>query len=112
VKRQGFQLTNPNYTHSVALLQEHFGQLYRQIEAHMQALINIPTPNQLYSSLQEFHDNTESHICSLDSLGKKEASYSTLLIPWKTPCEYQTKPCKSSWEETMDSHRAANHHSS
>ena len=51
---KGFQLTNPNYTHSVALLHEHFGQPYKQSEAHMQALINIPTPNQSYSSLQEF----------------------------------------------------------
>ena len=77
----GFQLTNPNYTHSVALLQERFGQPHKQIEAHMQALINIPTPNQSYSSLQEFHDNIESHVRSLDSLGKKEALYGILLVP-------------------------------
>ena len=34
----GFQLTNANYDHSVALLQECFGQRYKQIGAHMQAL--------------------------------------------------------------------------
>ena len=62
VSKAGFQLTNPNYNHSVALLHERFGQPYKQIEAHMQALINIPIPNQSYSSQREFHDNIESHI--------------------------------------------------
>ena len=34
----GFQLTNDNYAHSVALLKERFGQIYKQVDAHMQAL--------------------------------------------------------------------------
>ena len=94
----GFQLTNPNYNHSVALLHERFGQPYKQIEAHMQALINIPTPKQSYSSLWEFHDNIESHIRSLNSLGKKEVSWYSARSnhPWEITCEDQTKPCKSS----------------
>ncbi|XP_065911194.1 uncharacterized protein [Dysidea avara] len=76
----GFQLTNANYTHSVALLQERFGQSYKQIDAHMQALINLPTPSQSYTSLREFHDTIESHIRSLASLGKTEDSYGSLLV--------------------------------
>ena len=28
----GFQLTNDNYAHSVALLKERFGQIYKQVE--------------------------------------------------------------------------------
>ena len=65
-----FQLTNANYTHLVALLQERFRQLYKQIDAHMQALINLPNLSQSYSSLCEIHDAIESHIRSLTSLGK------------------------------------------
>ena len=76
----GFQLTNGNYTHSVTLLKERFGEPYRQIDAHMQALTNLPTPSQSYSSLREFHDTIECHIRSLASLGKKEDSYGSLLV--------------------------------
>ena len=76
----GFQLNNTNYTHSVALLQERFGQPYKQIDAHMQALINLPTPSPSYSSLREVHDAIESHIRSLASLGKTEESYGSLLV--------------------------------
>ena len=46
----------------------------------MQALINLPTPNQSSSSLREFHDTIESHIRSLTSLGKTEDSYGSLLV--------------------------------
>ena len=73
----GFQLTNANYTHSVALLQ---GQPYKQIDAHIQTLINLPTPSQSYSSLREFHDAIESHSCNLASLRKTEDSYGSLLV--------------------------------
>ena len=45
----GFQLTNANYNHSVTLLQERFGQPHKQIDAHMQALINLPSPSQSYA---------------------------------------------------------------
>ena len=76
----GFQLTNTNYTHSVTLLQERFGQPHKQIDAHMQALINLPIPNQPHSSLHKFHDTIKSHIRSLASLGKKEDSYGSLLV--------------------------------
>ena len=40
----GFQLTNDNYAHSVALLKECFGQIYKQVDAHMQALRDLPIP--------------------------------------------------------------------
>jgi len=54
----GFQLNNDNYAHSVTILKEHFGQTYKQVDAHMQALIDLPVPNNSVSSLQEFHDAT------------------------------------------------------
>ena len=40
----GFQLADASYADSVRLLQERFGQSYRQIGAHMQALIDLPSP--------------------------------------------------------------------
>ena len=61
----GFQLTNGNYAHSVALLREHFGQIYKQVDAHMQALRDLPIPTISLSSLRKFHDATEGHIHSL-----------------------------------------------
>ena len=41
----GFQLTNDNYGHSVTLLKDRFGQVYKQVEAHMQAFIDFPNPS-------------------------------------------------------------------
>jgi len=37
-------LTDVNYDHSVALLKERFGQLYKLVNAHMDALTNLPKP--------------------------------------------------------------------
>ena len=64
----GFQLTNDNYDHSIALLKERFGQTYKQMDVHMQALIDFPNPNNTTSSLREFYDSTEGHIRSLATL--------------------------------------------
>ena len=77
----GFQLTNDNYAHSVALLKERFGQIYEQVDAHMQALRDFPIPTNSLSSLREFRDATEGHIRSLSTLGKDEGSYGCLLVP-------------------------------
>ena len=38
-----FQLTNDNYSDSVILLKERFGQTHTQVDAHKQALIDTPT---------------------------------------------------------------------
>ena len=77
----GFPLTNTNYEHSVTLLKTRFGQPYRLVNAHMQALLDTPHPTNSLSSLQQFHDIIESHIRSLSSLGKDIESYGALLVP-------------------------------
>ena len=77
----GFQLTNDNYAHSVAQLKERFGQIYKQVDAHMQTLRDLPIPTNSLSSLREFHDATEGHIRSLSTLGKDKGSYGCLLVP-------------------------------
>ena len=77
----GFPLTDGNYSHSVALLQNRFGQSYKLVSAHMQALLDLPSPTNTLTSLQQFHDSVESHIRSLSSLGKDSESYGDLLVP-------------------------------
>ena len=76
----GFQLTNTSYDQdSVQLLKERFGEPYKQIEAHMQAFVNLPSPSNTPSSVHEFYDSIERHTCSLKALGKTEETYGSLL---------------------------------
>ena len=57
----GFSLTSANYSHSVALLKDRYGQQQKLITAHMQALLELPNPSNTLSSLQSFHDTIERH---------------------------------------------------
>ena len=52
----------------------------RYIDAHMQALTELRSPSATLTSLREFHDSVEGHICSLASLGKSQESYGALLV--------------------------------
>jgi len=74
-----FPLTNTSYGDSVLLLKERFGQPYKQVEAHRQALIDLPGPNHTTSSVCQFHDAIESHIRSLTAMGQSEDTYGGLL---------------------------------
>ena len=47
----------------------------------MQALLDLPSPVNTLTSLQQFHDSVESHIRSLSSLDKDRESYGDLLGP-------------------------------
>ena len=75
----GFPLTNSNYTHSIALLRERFGQTYKLVNAHMEALLNLGKPANTLSSLQVFHDSIEQHMRALSALGRSSDSYGPLL---------------------------------
>ena len=77
----GFSLTSANYSHSVALLKDRYGQQQKLITAHMQALLELPNPSNTLSSLQSFHDTIERHMRSLVTLGKSIDSYGDLLVP-------------------------------
>ena len=77
----GFSLTSANYSHSVALLKDRYGQQQKLITAHMQALLELPNPSNTLSSLQLFHDTIERHMRSLATLGKSIDSYGDLLVP-------------------------------
>ena len=77
----GFPLTDATYSHLIALLQNRFGQPHKLVSAYMQALLDLPSPVNTLTSLQQFHDSVESHIRSLSSLGKDCESYGDLLVP-------------------------------
>lgn len=74
-------LSELNYTHSIALLQDRFGQPHNLVNAHMKALLNMASPTNSLASLRMFYDTVESHIRGLSSLGKSEHSYGDLLVP-------------------------------
>ena len=48
---RGFALTDANYEQSVTLLEARFGKKQRIINAHMQALLDLPTPSNSATSL-------------------------------------------------------------
>lgn len=77
----GLPLTSVNYDNAMSLLTERFGQPYKIINAHMQALLDVASPMNSLSSLQLFYDTIEGHIRGLAALGKSEDSYGALLIP-------------------------------
>ena len=77
----GLPLTNTNYTHSVSLLKERFGQPNKIQNAHMQALLELPSPTNELSSLRLFYDSVETHIRGLLSLRVSKESYGALLLP-------------------------------
>ena len=88
----GFPLTNTNYEQAIILLKERFGQSYKMVNAHMQALLNIPKPSTNLISLRQFYDTIENHIRGLSALGKSEESFGSLLTPvilGKIPVELQ-----------------------
>ena len=75
----GFPLTDANYTHSIDL-RERFGQSHKIVNAHMQALLDLPNPSSDMTELRRFYDSVENHIRGLSSLRKSQESYGALLI--------------------------------
>ena len=58
--------------HAVTLVRARFGQTYKLIAAHMQALWEVPNPKKALVSLRTFHSTIESHFRGLFSLGISE----------------------------------------
>ena len=77
----GLPLTNVNYTHSISLLKDRYGQPHKLIHAHVQALLELPKPINNLTSIKLFHDTIEGHIRCLQSLGKSPDALETLLVP-------------------------------
>ena len=77
----GLPVTNLNYSHSVTILRDCYGPPQGIVDAHVQALLDLPKPVNKLPSLQLFHDTITSHVCCLQSLGKSPILLETLLIP-------------------------------
>ena len=67
------------YPQCVKLLKERFGQQYKLVDAHMEALYNVSMPSNNLTSLQAFYDTTQNHIRALSALDKPPDSYGSLL---------------------------------
>ena len=50
----GFPLSDANYSHSVEILKERFGQTQKIVNAHMQGLLNLPTPRNIWLISEPF----------------------------------------------------------
>ncbi|XP_061171673.1 uncharacterized protein LOC133181150 [Saccostrea echinata] len=77
----GFALTNANYETAIDLLKERFGQPQKIINAHMRALIELPSPRNDAISLRNYGDFLESHVRCLECLGQRQEMFGALLIP-------------------------------
>lgn len=82
----GLPITSDNYIEATELLKERFGQKQVLINAHMESLINSPSPMNNKTNLREFYDTCESNIREsnirgLEALDVKADSYRNLLIP-------------------------------
>jgi len=86
-KIEGPPLTDLNYSHVVAILQDRFGQPHKLTAAHMKALLELPRPFNSLTSLRVFRDSIESHSHGLSSLGKSEQTIGEIIVPSKLPRE-------------------------
>ena len=77
---EGFPLTNANYEQSLNLLKERFGNPSKIVNAHMNALVQLPSPSLDLPSLRSFFDNVEKNIRGLASVGVSHDSYGSLLV--------------------------------
>ena len=78
---QGLALTEANYKEAVTILQRRFGNRQQIIDKHMDQLLkveSVTSPRNVVGLRKRF-DSIESHIRSLNSLGVKAESYSSLL---------------------------------
>ena len=74
----GFLFTSVNYGQPLDVLKYRFGDQQRIINAHMHALMNLPSASNNISSLRALHDVIESHVRGLSALGQ---SPGPLLVP-------------------------------
>ena len=72
-------LSSGNYKQEIVIFRKHFGI----ISKHMDTLMNMDAISSDWHlrDLRRLYDNTESHVCSLKSLGIEAAAYGALLSP-------------------------------
>ena len=79
----GLTLTAANYSEAISVLKSRFAQKEAIIDAHMEALLNIPaiSSEKDVKGLRRIFDNIETNIRSLKALGIDSSQYGALLIP-------------------------------
>ena len=77
----GLTLAAANYEEAIVILKGRFGNKQQIVNRHMEILLNVDsvTSNHNINGLRQLHDNVESHIRSLKSLGVPSQHYGTLL---------------------------------
>ena len=97
----GFPLCDSNYEHCVALLKERYGQEYKLVDAHMEAILQVFTPSNNLSSLQSFYDTLQNHIRALTALGTPPETYGPMLtkvIQGKLPSEVKMRMARDHYD--------------
>ena len=90
----GLTLTASNYDDAIEMLKGRFGSKQQIINRHMEILLNLDsvTSHHNMRSLRKLHDNVESNVRSLKSLGIPRESYGGLLssiLMIKLPQEFR-----------------------
>ena len=76
----GLAVTGTNYPKAVELLQERYGKPEKIVAAHFRAIHNMQPASDSLTSLRSFYDTLESHIRSLEGLGKDTESYGAPVV--------------------------------
>ena len=76
-------LSAANYQEAIEILQKRFSNKPLIISKHMETLLNMEpvTSDQSLKELRRLYDTTESHLCSLKSLGVELTSYGAMFSP-------------------------------
>ncbi|GBN13351.1 hypothetical protein AVEN_194128-1 [Araneus ventricosus] len=78
-----FSISRENYAKAVTLLEQRFGRKETLVNTHMSQLLEIPPLKRSndVKSFRQLFDKIQIHIRSLESLGIKSDTFSTLLSP-------------------------------
>ncbi|GBN48574.1 hypothetical protein AVEN_248708-1 [Araneus ventricosus] len=80
---EGFSISSENYAKAVTLLEQRFGRKETLVNTQMSQLLEIPPLKRSndVKSFRQLFDKIQIHIRSLESLGIKSDTFSTLLSP-------------------------------
>ena len=102
----GLSLSSANYEAAVALLKERYGDPQKIINAHMDALVNLPIVENArdLKAVRHLYDEVEANVRALSALGQTAEEYGGLLFPLmfhKIPEEIRLSICnkvsKENW---------------
>ena len=79
----GLTLTNSDYTETLKILKDRFGNVQQIVSSHVERLANLPNilSDSNLTEIRKCYVEIESHVGCLDSLNVKSDSYSALLVP-------------------------------